>query len=74
MGNIEIKAEVTLDGLEYEVGKQHYVTEIIDPRFGIKVKGMAYGKGESLTNAIDEYVLARRKQQMKSRRCTAENA
>jgi len=59
MPNIEIKITPTVDGLEHVVGKSHYVTDIFDPRYNIRVKGMAYGKEESLTSAIDEYVKAR---------------
>ena len=59
MSNIEIKTNVELDGLEDVVGKSHYVTEIFDPRYNIRVKGMNYGKEESITSAIDEYVQAR---------------
>lgn len=59
MANIEIKTRTELDGLEDVVGKSHYGTEICDLRYNIKVKGMAYGKEESLTDAIDKYVEAR---------------
>ncbi len=59
---IEIKTNPVPDGLEAVVGKSHYVTEIFDPRHNIRVEGLAYGKEESMTSAIDEYVEARLKQ------------
>jgi len=62
--NIEIEIKATVDGLEHVVGKSHYIAEIFDPKYGIRVRGMAYGKEESITNAIDEYFEVRYAQEI----------
>jgi len=59
IGKVQIRIKPQVDGLESIVGSMHYVTEIFDSRYNIRVKGMAYGEEESLTSVIDKYIEAR---------------
>lgn len=55
-GNIQIHVKPEVDGLEFVLGKTHYVTTVFDEEKDIEVKGYGYGQEESLTNAIIKYV------------------